>query len=103
MIKIDNQLLEDLGLGSLAEDEKKALLAHLYEQLEVNVGKQLASKMSDEQLSEFEAFVDGNDEAGALKWLENNFPNYKDTVAQELEKLKEELRENKDTLLSESK
>lgn len=101
MIKIDNQLLDDLGLGSLSDDEKKALLAHLYEQLEINVGKVLASKMTDEQLDEFEAFVDSNDEEGALKWLESNFPNYKDVVAEELEKLKEELKSGKDTILSE--
>lgn len=102
MIKIDNQLLEELGLGSLPDDEKKALLSHLYEQLEINVGKVLASKMSDEQLNEFEAFVDSNDEEGALKWLESNFPNYKDVVAQELEKLKEELKNNKETILKQS-
>ncbi len=101
MIKIDNKMLEELGLGSLSDDDKKALLSHLYEQLEVNVGKVLASKMSDEQLDEFEAFVDSNDEEGALKWLESNFPNYKDVVAEELEKLKEELKKNKDTILVE--
>ncbi len=100
MIKIDNKLLEELGLGSLSDDEKKALLAHLYEQLEINVGKVLASKMSDQQLDEFEAFVDSNDEGGALKWLESNFPNYKDVVAEELEKLKEELKKNKEAIIS---
>ncbi len=103
MIKIDNKLLEELGLSSLSDDDKKALLSHLYEQLELNVGKVLASKMSDEQLDEFEAFVDSNDEENALKWLEGNFPNYKDVVAQELDKLKDELKNNKDTILSESK
>jgi len=100
VIKIDNKLLEELGLGSLSDDEKKALLAHLYEQLEINVGKVLASKMSDQQLDEFEAFVDSNDEGGALKWLESNFPNYKDVVAEELEKLKEELKKNKEAIIS---
>lgn len=99
MLKIDNQMLEELGLGSMPDDEKKALLAHVYEQLELNVGQVLASQMSDEQLDEFEKFVDSNDEDGALKWLQKNFPNYKDVVAQELEKLKEELRKNKDTLI----
>ncbi len=100
MIKIDNKLLEDAGLGDLPEDEKKALLAHLYEQLEMNVGKTLAAQMSDEQLSEFEAFVDGNDEEGALKWLESNFPDYRDVVAQELDKLVKELNDNSEKLLA---
>lgn len=101
MLKIDNKLLEDAGLGDLPEEEKKALLAHLYEQLEMNVGKTLASQMSDEQLTEFESFVDSNDEEGALKWLETNFPDYKDVVAQELDKLVNELKDNAETLLKE--
>ncbi len=100
MLKIDNQMLVDLGLGDMPEDDKKVLLAHIYEQLEINVGKTLASKMSDEQLDEFEAFVDSNDEEGALKWLQANFPNYKDVVAEELGKLKKEVKENKDTFLA---
>lgn len=100
MLKIDNQMLVDLGLGNMPDEEKKMLLAHIYEQLEINVGKTLASKMSDEQLDEFEAFVDSNDEEGALKWLQTNFPNYKDVVADELEKLKKEVKENNDTFLA---
>jgi len=101
MIKIDNKLLEDAGLGDLPEEEKKALLAHLYERLEIDVGKTLASQMSDEQLNEFETFVDSNDEDGALEWLETNFPNYRDVVAQELDKLVKELKDNSEKLLAE--
>ena len=32
-------------------------------------------------------------EQSALKWLENNFPNYKDVVSNELEKLKAEIKQ----------
>src|SRR5262249_1172528 len=71
---------------------KNKMLAHIYETLELRVGMKLAEQMSDQQLDEFEAFIDKNDEAGALKWLETNFPNYKDVVAQELDKLKEEIK-----------
>jgi hypothetical protein len=52
----------------------------------------LAEQMTDSQLDEFEAFIDKNDEAGALKWLESNFPDYKQVVADELEKLKAEVK-----------
>ena len=48
--------------------------------------------MTNAQLDEFETFIDANDEAGALKWLETNFPNYKQVVADELEKLKAEIK-----------
>src|SRR3990167_10600584 len=93
MFKLDDALLEELGLGSLPPAEKNKMLAHIYETLELRVGMKLAEQMSDAQLDEFENFLDRNDEAGALKWLETNFPNYKDVVSDELEKLKTEIKE----------
>lgn len=91
MIKLDDNLLQELGLGSLPPEEKKKMLAHIYETLEMRVGMELAKQMSDAQLNEFEEFINRNDEAGALKWLETNFPNYKNVVAEEFEKLKGEV------------
>lgn len=91
MFKLDNDFLISLGLGSLPVDEKNKLLQVIYERLEMNVGMRLAEKMTDQQLDEFESFIDRNDEAGALRWLETNFPNYKAVVAEELEKLKAEV------------
>lgn len=92
MFKLDDNLLRELGLGTLPPAEKNKMLAHIYETLEMRVGMTLAQQMSEEQLSEFESFIDRNDEAGALKWLETNFPNYKQVVADELEKLKTEIK-----------
>ena len=92
MLKIDNHMLQDLGLGDLPKEEKNKLLNHVYETLEMRVGTTLAAKMSNTQLDEFETFIDANNEAGALKWLETNFPDYKKVVANELEKLKVELK-----------
>jgi hypothetical protein len=93
MIKLDDDLLQELGLAALPPEEKKKLLAHIYETLEMRVGMKLAEQMTDAQLAEFEQFIDRNDEAGALKWLESNFPNYKDVVASEFERLKGEIRQ----------
>lgn len=93
MIKLDDNLLDELGLGILPPEEKKKMLAHIYETLEMRVGMELAKQMTDAQLNEFESFINSNDEAGALRWLETNFPNYKDVVAAEFEKLKIEIRQ----------
>ena len=93
MFQLDDNLLRELGLGNLPADEKNKMLAHIYETLELRVGMKLAEQMSDSQLDEFEAFIDRNDEPGALKWLETNFPQYKDVVADELEKLKNEIKQ----------
>lgn len=92
MFQLDDNLLQELGLGSLPPAEKNKMLAHIYETLELRVGMHLAEQMTDEQLDEFEAFIDKNDEAGALNWLETNFPEYKKVVAQQLEKLKAEIK-----------
>lgn len=92
MFKLDDNLLIELGLGSLPAVEKNKMLNHIYETLEMRVGMKLAQKMTNEQLDEFEAYIDRNDEAGALKWLETNFPDYKQVVASELESLKAEIK-----------
>lgn len=92
MFKLDDELLQQLGLAALPADEKNKMLAHIYETLELRVGMKLAEQMTDAQLDEFEAFIDKNDEEGALKWLEANFPDYKQVVADELEKLKDEIK-----------
>lgn len=99
MFQLDDNLLRELGLGSLPPAEKNKMLAHIYETLELRVGMKLAEQMTDAQLDEFERFIDANDEAGALKWLETNFPNYKQVVADELEKLKTEIKAQAPTIL----
>lgn len=92
MFKLDDNLLQELGLGTLSPEDKKVMLGHIYETLEMRVGMTLAQQMTNEQLDEFEGFIDSNDEAGALKWLETNFPDYKQVVANELDKLKAEIK-----------
>ncbi|SRR6266568_2146384 len=93
MIKLNDDLLRELGLDALPLEEKKRMLAHIYETLEMRVGMKLAQQMTDEQLDEFEQFIKNNDEAGALQWLETKFPHYKDVVSAEFESLKLEIRQ----------
>src|SRR5437870_3926624 len=99
MFQLDDNLLRELGLGELPAAEKNKMLAHIYETLELRVGMKLAEQMTDAQLDEFEGFIDKNDEAGALKWLETNFPDYKQVVADELDKLKAEIKEQAPAIL----
>src|SRR6266480_3539741 len=99
MFQLDDNLLRELGLGDLPANEKNKMLAHIYETLELRVGMRLAEQMSDAQLDEFEKFIDNKDEAGALRWLETNFPNYKQVVADELEKLKAEVKSQAPTIV----
>src|SRR3954470_2256454 len=102
MLKIDNSLLQEVGLGNLPETEKNTFLKHIYETLEMRVGIRLADQMSNQQLDEFEQYFEAKDDAGAFKWLETNFPNYKDIVQQEFDKLKAEVAQSAPQILSAS-
>lgn len=99
-IKIDASLLQELGLATLPDTEKNSLLRHIYETLEMRVGMRLADQMTNEQLDEFEQYFDAKDDAGAFKWLETNFPNYKDIVQDEFDKLKAEIAQSAPMILA---
>lgn len=140
MFQLDDKFLTDVGLGDLPEDQKQAFLQHLYSELELRVGTKLSEGMNDEQLAQFEAFVDQDEqkvvawferylpnyaeaadfqslkasapadvspivllsEYGSLKWLEINRPDYKQVVAAELDALKAEITQNRDSILGSS-
>lgn len=98
-IQLDDNFLVTLGLGDMPSDEKKAFLQHLYQELELRVGTELSKNLTDEQLEEFEKLINANDQQGAMQWLETNCPNYKDVVKAEIEKLRDEIMQNKDAIL----
>jgi hypothetical protein len=144
MIRIDDSLLEEIGLIGLPEHERREMLKHIYSTLEMRVGMRLAERMNDQQLDEFEKFIDGDlvyienylnqlkpgwqqapayikelqmaheasqrnntpfnelsvkSQFGALTWLETNFPDYKDVVAGELDKLKVEIKQDSSKII----
>jgi hypothetical protein len=93
MLKIDDALLKTLGLDVLSETDRKLMLTHIYETLELRVGICLADRMSNEQVDEFETYFESRDDEGAFAWLEANIPDYKDVVQEQFESLKEEITE----------
>lgn len=100
MFKLDENFLKDIGLGDLPAEQKSLMLKDIYDTLELRVGMKLAEQMSDAQLDEFEGLIDQKDDAAALKWLETNFPNYKQVVAGELNTLKEEIKASAPQILA---
>jgi|ERR1017187_2580901 predicted RNA-binding Zn ribbon-like protein len=99
-LRIDNSLLQEIGLAELPPEDKTSLLKHVYETLEMRVGMRLADQMTNEQLDEFEQFFNAKDDAGAFRWLETNFPNYKEIVADEFTKLKGEVAQTAPQILA---
>jgi Protein of unknown function (DUF5663) len=91
MIKLDDKLLGQLGLGPLPANLKNSTLRALYKTLETLVGLRLAAAMTDAQTREFAALVERKDDNAAMDWLEANLPEYKQIVIAELDPLTAEL------------
>ena len=84
MFQLDDQFLQDVGLGDLPDEQKKLFLDHFREQLELRVGTRLSEGLSDEQLQEFESFIDRKDEQ-VNAWIAANVPTYEqDPIYQQL-------------------
>ena len=75
MFQLDDKFLADIGLNELPEDQKKAFLQHIYDELELRVGTKLSDGMSDEQLQEFESIIDRKDDV-ITEWLSKYVPDY---------------------------
>lgn len=75
MFQLDDNFLQSVGLGAMPADQKQAFLQHIYEELELRVGTKLSEGLTDDQLTEFESFMNG-DEAKIRGWLDAQLPGY---------------------------
>ncbi len=93
MPQLNDQFLQDVGLGVLPEAERQGMLEQMKKTLETNVGMEIYKNLQDHQLQEFEGFMPLNDENGqvinseesantnAQRWLDTNVPTYKTNPA----------------------
>jgi len=75
MFQLDDTFLEEVGLSAMPQEQKKAFLQHIYDELELRVGTRLSDGMSDAQLEEFEAIIDRKDDIISA-WLAKHVPDY---------------------------
>lgn len=75
MFQLDDKFLQELGLDQLPDDQKQAFKDHIYSQLELRVGTKLSEGLTEAQLTEFESFVDRDDEK-VQQWLARYTPDY---------------------------
>lgn len=75
MFQLDDNFLQELGLGQLPPEQRKAFLEHIYSQLELRVGTKLSEGLSEAQLGEFESFVD-RDAEKVRAWIAAHTPAY---------------------------
>ena len=73
MFQLDDKFLQDLGLDQLPESQRQAFLQHIYDELELRVGTQLSEGMSDEQLEQYEAIID-KDQNVIVSWIAQYVP-----------------------------
>ena len=91
-MKFDEEFLAEVGMAAMGEEEKKAFLEFVQEELEVRVGEEIADGMSEAEISEFENAATDEE---AREWLKKHKPNYREIVEETMRELKEEIRENK--------
>jgi hypothetical protein len=75
MFQLDDKFLADIGLNDLPEEQKKAFLQHIYDELELRVGTKLSDGMTDAQLEEFESIIDRKNDI-VTAWLAQHAPDY---------------------------
>ena len=75
MFQLDDKFLADIGLNNMPDDQKRAFLQHIYEELELRVGTRLSEGLSDQQLEEFEKIID-KDQTVIDNWLAVHVEDY---------------------------
>lgn len=96
-MRIDDEFMEEVGLGAMPDDEKKAFMQHAEEELEVRVGQGVGADLTDEQMREFDQITDLSE---AISWLDQNTPNFRETVRHIYETFKQELINERQNILN---
>ncbi len=91
MIRIDHQLLVEVGLGHLDEREQQTLLRRIGEILALRVGYVLSSSLTHAQRATFERLSGQGDNDGALAYLATEIPSYAMVVRDELDTIAQSL------------
>ena len=74
----DEQIVEELGLEELDQEKQQEII----DAYRMEIGQSLAGDLSEEQLEEFEAIINGDQDV-IDGWLQENAPDYKTTEAYE--------------------
>jgi hypothetical protein len=71
-----DDLIAELGIEDYSSEEQQRIL----DELNMLVGEAMLGHLSDEQVSEYEKIINGDQEV-ITDWLTVNDPSYKDTIA----------------------
>jgi len=94
IVILDDKFLINVGLGHLSTDEKKQALEDVKTALEARVGVKLTQSLSDDQVNQFNDILSNDNLNIATEWMENNIPNYREVVMQELDAIVDQIKHN---------
>ena len=81
-------------------EDRTAFAKYARERLEIRIGSRFTRQMTDQQVDELNKILDNPDKQAVSDWLAGNIPNYKNVVAEEVARLKSEIRANAAAILS---
>lgn len=99
-VRLDEEMLEELGFGDLSPEARSDLLGFLHTKLEIVVGERLADGMTSKELSDFEAIIDSESGSAALTYLDRICPEHPAIVRDELERLVGQLEAERPAFLA---
>lgn len=89
MIRVDDDFMREVGLDGMPAEEKAAFMQDAEEELEVRIGHEIGSRMTEEQMEEFEVMTDA---VMAAEWLEEHIPDYREITERVFKEFKAEIR-----------
>lgn len=72
----NDELITELGIEAYSPEEQQRVL----DELNMLVGEAMLGHLGEEQINEYEAIINGNQEV-ITAWLNENDPNYADSIA----------------------
>lgn len=91
MKQIDASISETVGLSNLSAEEKERLLIHMERTLHTRLGLTLSSRLSAEQLEEFNQVLESG--SNPEKWLRQTIPDYDQLIEKEIDGIIADLKE----------
>ncbi len=100
MYDIDENFINDVGLGGMSEENKKKLIEDIRVELEIRVGDELTKNLDDDQILEFDKILESSDKVAILKWMQKHCPDYEAVVRRNISALKQDIVDNKEHFIT---
>ena len=84
-MRLDRQLIIDLGLGGLPEPDQREVLEAIMNAMQISTGARIVEALPAEPSDRFADMKDAGDDAGALALLNEHIPQHQQIVVEQYE------------------